>query len=164
MIEREIQWPYRLAAMLLFGVMISFTKDANLVITTTPPVIDSKTMVTYTGSFMNGPYGRVSGSVEIIKQYSSFALSLKNFSSFSSPDLHVYLSKEQLSVHLIDPGSLRMQTGNQAYSNPPNVEAYQYTLIYCKAYNHLFGSALLQSLLKRITCNFTNPLKASLFN
>jgi hypothetical protein len=130
----------------LFVVIIfSCTKDANIVITT-PPAIDSSAMVKYTGNFTNGPYGSVTGNVEIVQQDTTLALVLKDFSSSSGPDLHVYLSEEVLPVHFIDLGSLRSNSGKQAYSIPGNTNTarFKYALIHCKAYNHLFGSAALQ--------------------
>src|SRR5690349_13571160 len=117
MIERELQWPLRLLAILLCGVVFSCTKDAHVVITK-PPIIDSMAMVKYTGSFSNGPYGSVTGNVELLKQDTSFILSLKSFSVSSGPDLHVYLSKEKQPVHFLDLGSLRSRTGDQSYSVP----------------------------------------------
>lgn len=145
MIERELQWPLRLLAILLCGVIFSCTKDAHVIITT-PPIIDSTAMVKYTGSFSNGPYGSVMGNVELLKQDTSFILSLKSFSVSSGPDLHVYLSKEKQPMHFLDLGSLRSRTGDQSYSVPAGttISEYKYALIHCQAYNHLFGSALLQ--------------------
>jgi hypothetical protein len=103
-------------------------------------------MVKYTGMFENGPYGSVRGNVEIVKQDTITALVLKNFSTSSGPDLHVYLSKERQPANFIDIGSLRSNSGEQAYSIPRNtdVSQYKYALIHCQAYNHLFGSASLQ--------------------
>jgi hypothetical protein len=145
MIEKELRRPFRLLAILLCGVVISCTKDANLVITT-PPEIDTTAVVKYMGSFANGPYGRVSGRAEVLKQDTNYILSLKSFSSSSGPDLHVYLSKEVQPVHFLDLGSLRSRTDDQAYSIPNGVDfrVYKYALIHCQAYNHLFGSAILQ--------------------
>jgi hypothetical protein len=135
---------YFLSFLLAF-VIISCAKDANIVVTTPPP-IDTTAMVKYTGSFENGPYGSVKGNAEIVKQDTITALVLKNFSTSSGPDLHVYLSKERLPVNFIDLGSLRSTSGEQAYTVPRNttLSEYKYALIHCKAYNHLFGSAILQ--------------------
>lgn len=139
---RNIQY---LLSILLAAIIISCTRDANIV-ATTPPTIDSTAVLKYTGSFINGPYGSVTGNVEIVKQDTTLALLLKNFSSSSGPDLHVYLSQERLPVNFIDLGSLRSNSGEQAYSIPRNTSLtqYKYALIHCKAYNHLFGSAALQ--------------------
>jgi hypothetical protein len=38
MIEKELQWSIRLLVILLFGVVISCTQDANLVIATAPAI------------------------------------------------------------------------------------------------------------------------------
>jgi len=109
-------------------------------------MVDSSATIKYTGTFSNGPYGTVSGNVEVLMQDSVLALSLKNFSTSSGPDLHVYLSKEVKPVKFYDLGSLRNTSGDQLYTIPANTDfiQYKYALIHCKAYNHLFGSALLQ--------------------
>jgi hypothetical protein len=142
---RKIRNAQQLLSTLFVVLIISCTRDANIV-PTVPPAIDSTAMVKFRGSFLNGPYGSVSGNVEIVKQDTTIALVLKNFSSSSGPDLHVYLSQERLPVNFIDLGSLRSNSGEQAYSIPgsTNLTQYKYALIHCKAYNHLFGSAALQ--------------------
>jgi len=142
---RKIRSAQNYLSTLLLVIIISCTRDANIVVTT-PPALDSTAVVKYIGSFINGPYGSVTGTAEIVKQDTTFALRLKSFSSSSGPDLHVYLSQEKLPVNFIDLGSLRSKSGDQAYSIPrtTNLTLYKYALIHCKAYNHLFGSAELQ--------------------
>ena len=142
---RKIKNAQHFLCILLALIVISCTKDATIVITM-PPTIDSTATVKFTGSFVSGPYGNVSGTAEIVKQDSVFALVIKNFSSSSGPDLHVYLSQERQPVNFVDLGSLRSTNGMQAYSIPShaNLISYKYALIHCKAYNHLFGSAALQ--------------------
>lgn len=130
--------------LLLALLIISCAKDANIVLTT-PPMVDSAAVVKYTGMFSNGPYGTVKGEVQVLMQDSVVALSLKDFSASSGPDLHVYLSREIKPVTFYDLGSLRSTSGDQLYTIPANTDftEYKYALIHCKAYNHLFGSALL---------------------
>jgi hypothetical protein len=142
---RKIRNAQHFLSILLVVIIISCTRDATIV-PTIPPTIDSTATVKYKGSFVNGPYGSVTGNVEIVKQDTMVALLLKNFSSSSGPDLHVYLSEERLPANFIDLGSLRTNSGDQAYSIPnnTNLTQYKYALIHCKAYNHLFGSAALQ--------------------
>jgi hypothetical protein len=125
-------------------VAASCTKDATLVITE-PPVIDSSATVTHVGTFVNGPHGRVQGTVEVVRSDSVLAVVLSAFSSSAGPDLHVYISKEVQPVNFIDLGSLRSTSGMQAYSIPgtPDLTQYRHILVHCKAYNHLFGSASL---------------------
>jgi hypothetical protein len=125
-------------------IVTSCTKDATLVITE-PPIIDSSAVITHVGTFVNGPHGRVQGTVQVVRSDSALAVVLGAFSSSAGPDLHVYLSKEVQPVNFIDLGSLRSTSGMQAYSIPgaPDLTQYRYILVHCKAYNHLFGSASL---------------------
>jgi Electron transfer DM13 len=98
------------------------------------------------GNFMNGPYGSVSGMAIVYNQDGSLVLALENMNISNGPQLHVYLSKEVQPVNFIDLGPLQSTRGNQLYniSGNPDFSQYQYALIHCKKYNHLFGSAKLQ--------------------
>jgi Electron transfer DM13 len=109
--------------------------------------IDTTTaMSRYMGTFMNGPYGSVSGATRIYFQNNGFILALEGVRISNGPDLHVYLSKEIQPVNYIDLGSLQSVSGNQLYSIPgsPDFSQYKYALIHCQRYNHLFGSAELR--------------------
>lgn len=98
------------------------------------------------GSFINGPYGRVSGTANLFISDGAYQLVLDNFTSSSGPDLKVYLSKEIMPVNFVNLGSLKSFAGKQVYNVPAsvNAEAYVYVLIYCKQFSHLFGSAELK--------------------
>jgi hypothetical protein len=98
------------------------------------------------GSFINGPYGTVSGQAKIFVKDEVYTLQLTNMNISNGPDLHVYLSKEQQPVNFIDLGKLKSTMGNQVYSIPgkPDFTVYKYALVHCQQYNHLFGSAILQ--------------------
>lgn len=100
----------------------------------------------YSGTFVNGPYGSVSGGAAIYLQGTQYKLALENVSISNGPDLHVYLSKEILPATFIDLGLLQSVAGNQLYNIPgtPDFLQYKYALIHCKQYNHLFGSAELR--------------------
>ncbi|HEX2606064.1 MAG TPA: DM13 domain-containing protein, partial [Flavisolibacter sp.] len=93
------------------------------------------------GTLMNGPYGTVSGSINLYERSGSYVLGLKNFSTSAGPDLHVYVSKEMIPVNFIDLGKLKQNTGDQFYAIPgnPDFRAYRFALIHCQQYNHLFG-------------------------
>lgn len=106
----------------------------------------SSAMLRLSGSFMNGPFGAVSGTVAVYETEGAFTLALTDFISSNGPDLHVYLSKEEQPVHFIDLGKLKSVTGMQLYSIPigTEIEQYPYALIHCQLYNHLFGSSLMQ--------------------
>lgn len=100
----------------------------------------------YTGSFVDGPYGRVTGKAHIVRNSNAtFELLLEGLNSSNGPDLHVYLSKEIQPVNFIDLGPLKSVAGNQLYrlQGPVDFSAYKFALVHCQAFNHLFGSAQL---------------------
>lgn len=99
------------------------------------------------GSFQNGPYGNVIGEAQLFRNSSgNLEIILDNFNSSNGPDLHVYLSKEIMPVHFVNAGKLRSTNGTQVYDIQAiaDLAEYKYVCIHCKAYNHLFGWALLQ--------------------
>jgi hypothetical protein len=108
--------------------------------------VDTAASLKYKGTFINGPYGSVSGMASIYRQNDSLILSLMNISISNGPDLHVYLSKEVQPVNFLDLGKLQSTNGNQLYniSGMPDFSQYKFALIHCKQFNHLFGSAELQ--------------------
>ncbi|WP_207632568.1 DM13 domain-containing protein [Foetidibacter luteolus] len=104
---------------------------------------DTTAILKDSGSFVNGPYGVVSGTAKIYKSAGKYQLSLENFTSTNGPDLKVYLSKEIQPVNFVNLGSLKSTSGNQLYNIPAGVAVadYKYALIHCQQYNHLFGYA-----------------------
>ena len=110
------------------------------------PVDTSTAVPGFSGTFINGPYGAVSGSARIYLQNNQHVLALENFNSSNGPDLHVYISKEAQPVTYIDLGRLQSVSGNQQYplTGTINFSEYKYALIHCQRYNHLFGSAELK--------------------
>ena len=98
------------------------------------------------GMFMNGPFGRVTGSAKIYSMNNMHTLALENVDISNGPDLHVYISKEIFPVNYIDLGRLKSTMGNQVYEIPgnPDFTQFKYALIHCQQYNHLFGSAELK--------------------
>lgn len=125
--------------------MVGCTKD-NTPTTPLDDTPDTTAVAKYSGQFMNGPYGTVSGLAKIYLQGGQYKLALENVSISNGPDLHVYLSKEVLPVNYIDLGPLQSIAGNQLYpvSGSPDFTAYKYALIHCQRFNHLFGSAELR--------------------
>jgi hypothetical protein len=98
------------------------------------------------GSFVNGPYGRVSGTGKVVRNANNtFDVVLDSFMTNNSPDLYVYLSKEAMPVTLIEVGKLKSTSGTQVYPllSAPDLSRYKYICIHCKAFNHLFGYAVL---------------------
>lgn len=108
---------------------------------------DTTAMAKQAGVFMNGPYGTVMGKATIFKKPNgAFEVLLDSFTSSNGPDLYVYLSKEIMPANFIDLGKLKSVMGSQVYQVPgmPDFSQYKYLCIHCKAFNHLFGYALLQ--------------------
>lgn len=110
------------------------------------PIDTANASIVYMGTFMNGPYGSVSGNVKIYENDEKRSLRLENFSTSSGPDLHVYVSQEIQPIHFVDLGNIKSTMGNQTYDLAANVDLnlYKYGLIHCQEYNHLFGSAELK--------------------
>ena len=106
----------------------------------------SSVLLKYSATFMNGPYGSVSGDVKIYQDSTNYLLTLVNVLISNGPDLHVYLSRQQQPVDFIDLGKLKSTSGNQIYDikGMADFSTYRYVLIHCQKYNHLFGSAVLQ--------------------
>ena len=119
------------------------TKDSTSTLPLNDRVDTATSTSRFMGSFVNGPYGNVSGMAGIYSGSNGLVLSLENLSSSNGPDLHVYLSREILPATFIDLGKLQSIAGNQVYSIPgnPDFNVYRYVLIHCQRYNHLFGSA-----------------------
>ncbi len=109
-------------------------------------MVDTTAMIKYSGSFVNGPFGKVSGKAEVYIKGSTLELKLADFNSTNGPALRVYLSKEPMPVSFVDLGELKSTNGNQVYGikGMPDFTEYKYISIHCVAYNHLFGSALLK--------------------
>lgn len=98
------------------------------------------------GIFQNGPYGQVSGKGQVWRTPANgFEVVLDSFNTSNGPDLYVYLSKEIMPISFIEVGKLKSTNGKQVYSlaSLPDLTQYKYIAIHCKAFNHLFGYALL---------------------
>ncbi len=131
---------------IIFIILFTGCKKNNTPEAVLNEMTDTAAVVKYTGIFMNGPFGTVSGEAKILKTAAGYDLKLMNFSSSNGPDLRVYLSKEADPVNFTDLGALKATGGNQIYAIPGMVDfmQYKYALIHCRQYNHLFGRALLQ--------------------
>ncbi len=135
-----------LSIVLLFVMAITSCKKEAPTIMLNEMVADTAVQK-LAGSFENGPYGAVTGMAVIYKLADGkYQLKLQDFNTSNGPDLKVYLSKEVMPVNFINLGDLKSTNGNQVYDIPgsPDFSQYQYACIHCKAYNHLFGYALLK--------------------
>jgi Electron transfer DM13 len=139
----------KIFVVLTIGALFAACSKQNA--TPTVPIDDmvdtTSSELSFNGSFMNGPYGTVTGTANIYADSTgAYVLALEDFQTSNGPDLHVYLSQEELPIHFIDLGNLKSTNGNQVYAVPEGVdfESYKYALIHCQQYNHLFGSSLLE--------------------
>ncbi|MBL7737587.1 MAG: DM13 domain-containing protein [Chitinophagaceae bacterium] len=134
------------SVMILMLFLVSCVKENTPTTPLDDTVDTTMAMSRYSGVFVNGPYGSVSGTAKIYLQGTQYKLALEGVSISNGPDLHVYLSKEVLPATFIDLGRLQSVAGNQLYDIPgaPDFIQYRYALIHCKQYNHLFGSAELR--------------------
>ncbi len=112
-------------------------------------MVDNNTAapVTEGGSFQNGPYGSVMGKARLYKnEDNSYSVALDSFSTTNGPDLYVYLSKQAMPVNFVELGKLKSTNGSQVYNftTTGDLTDYIYVCIHCKAFNHLFGYALLK--------------------
>jgi len=109
-------------------------------------MVDTTAILKYSGDFVSGPYGTVTGKAEIYKKAAAIEIKLAGFNTNNGPALHVFISKEAMPINFIDLGGLKSTSGNQVYtvSCMPDFLNYKYISIHCVAYNHLFGYALLQ--------------------
>ena len=126
--------------------IVACRKDVTSAAPLQEMVDTTKAEIKYNASFMNGPYGSVTGDVKIYQDSGSYQLGLLNVMISNGPDLHVYLSKEVQPINFIDLGKLKSTSGNQVYpiAVVPDFSQYKYVLIHCQQYNHLFGSAALK--------------------
>lgn len=136
---------------LLIVLLLTITFFSSCIKQRTPDValnevVDTTAKQKYTGAFVNGPWGKVSGKAIISQAYNGqFSLVLDSVTISNGPDLYVYLSKEIQPVNFISLGKLKATMGTQVYpiNGMPDFTEYKYALIHCQQYNHLFGSALL---------------------
>lgn len=140
------RFAYIICTTVALALIASCRKDAS---PTTPGNVTVDTTlanIKYRGTFANGAYGSVTGTVKIVLQNNQYSLALENVTISNGPDLHVYLAREVQPVNYIDLGRLQSVSGNQVYaiSGTPDFTQYKYALIHCQRFNHLFGSAELR--------------------
>ena len=72
-------------------------------------------------------------------------LRLENFKATNGPDLYVYMSTDKTNADIVNLGRLKGNIGNQNYLIPAGTDITKYntTLIWCRAFSVIFGSAQL---------------------
>jgi Electron transfer DM13 len=136
---------YSLLVMVIITILGACKKENNTPTTPAMDMVDTGALVKYSGTFVNGPFGEVSGKVKILLKEGEFTLVLDSVDISNGPDLHVYLSKEILPINFMDLGKLKSISGTQVYkiTGMPDFAQYKYALIHCQLFDHLFGSASL---------------------
>lgn len=94
----------------------------------------------YSGTFNPTSGITVNGEAVIYQQETNRYVSLENFSISSGPDLKVYLSTTASPNDFVNLGNLTSAT---KYGIPQEVdlELYNFVLVHCQQYNHLFAIA-----------------------
>jgi hypothetical protein len=103
----------------------------------------------YTGTFVavNDGIHNAEGMARVIPlDDGSMILRLENFKATNGPDLYVYLSTDDSTSDFMNLGRLKGNIGNQNYNIPEGIDFSKYdaVLIWCRAFNVLFGSAELR--------------------
>ncbi|MFM9989617.1 DM13 domain-containing protein [Flavobacterium sp.] len=109
--------------------------------------ISSAAILKYSGEFSSTSGITVSGFAKIYLENNEYKLKLEDFTVSDGPDLKVYLSKENTPINFVNLENFK-GNGNTLYTIPSsvNVSEYQYVLIHCQQYNHLFAIAPLTSI------------------
>jgi hypothetical protein len=104
--------------------------------------ITQSSILKYQGSFNPTSGITVAGEAKIYLEGNQYQLKLDNFSISSGPDLKVYLSKSSTPTEFVNLGNLSSAT---VYAIPQSIDfsQYNYVLIHCQQYNHLFAVAQL---------------------
>ena len=133
----------KLMIVLIIGLIGLFACGKQAPTTTLDEMVDTSAMLKYSGEFISGPYGKVSGTAQVFLHNNMFEVKLSNFLTTNGPALHVFISKEAMPINFIDLGGLKSTNGNQVYSvkDMPDFASYKFISIHCVDYNHLFGSA-----------------------
>lgn len=105
---------------------------------------DTTNPATLLGTFAPTEGIQVTGMAEIVISTNSNLVNLKDFSISEGPDLKVYLSKTALPDDFISLGDL---TSARTYAINQTVDfsQYQYVLIHCENFNHLYAVAKLSN-------------------
>lgn len=131
--------------LLLFLAFGSCEEEGELTRITNANEISDGATLKYSGDFAPTPGILVSGSANVYLDVNRYKVRLENFSVSDGPDLKVYLSKSATPTDFVNLGAL-ITSGNLTYLVPQQVDIgdYDYVLIHCQQYNHLYAVALLQ--------------------
>jgi hypothetical protein len=129
---------------LLSLLFISCKKEGIYTQTMNQTLSNENSVVLRQGTLMATSGISVEGIAEIRQSGELTFVQLTNFSISDGPDLKVYLSKSDSPNDFVNLGSLQYSGG--IYMIPEDIldTDYDYVLIHCQQYNHLFAIANLQ--------------------
>ena len=107
-----------------------------------PDFLSEEAVLLYNGLFVPTSGISVTGSAKIYVENNVKKVVLENFSVSNGPDLKVYLSKNPIPHDFVNLGNL---SSAAIYPIPQQIDVaqYNYVLIHCQQYNHLFAVAAL---------------------
>ena len=137
---------FKVKKIFFLGLVILFLsceKEGELTKTTSKS-IESNSILKYSGIFTPTSGINVQGKANVYFKNTLQQLQLENISISDGPDLKVYLSKTNTPSDFVNLGNFK-GNGTSVYEIPTvvNVSQYQYVLIHCQQYNHLFAIAQL---------------------
>ena len=129
---------------LLSLLFISCKKEGIYTQTMNQTLSNENSVVLRQGALMATSGISVEGIAEIRQSGELTFVQLTNFSISDGPDLKVYLSKSDSPTDFVNLGSLQYSGG--IYMIPEDIldTDYDYVLIHCQQYDHLFAIANLQ--------------------
>ncbi|WP_395046184.1 DM13 domain-containing protein [Flavobacterium sp.] len=131
-----------------FFLLISCEKEGELTRKSLEnSTIGSTAILKYSGEFSPTSGINVSGFAKVYLENNEYKVKLEDIIISDGPDLKVYLSKENTPINFVNLGNFK-GNGNTFYTIPTsvNVSEYQYVLIHCQEFNHLFAIAPLTSI------------------
>jgi hypothetical protein len=119
----------------------SCEKEGDLTQTIDGNSLSGSAILRYSGNFSPTDGIEVSGSANIYRDENRDKVRLEDFGISDGPDLKVYLSKTALPHDYVNLGALI--PGKDVYLIPVQVDVaeYQFVLIHCQQYNHMFAVA-----------------------
>jgi hypothetical protein len=129
---------------LISVLFISCKKEGLYTQTMNQTLNNENSVVLRQGTLMATSGITAQGTAEIRRSGELTYVQLTNFSISNGPDLKVYLSKSDSPTDFVNLGSLQYSGG--IYMIPEDIldTDYDYVLIHCQQYNHLFAIANLQ--------------------
>lgn len=97
-------------------------------------------------AIVDTPEYKASGVIEIFEDGGTATLHYEDFETVNGPDLFVYLATDKNAKTFISLGRLKDTKGDFNYDIPngTDLSKYKYVLVWCRAFDTLFNSALIK--------------------